>query len=217
VTAVLEGVATYSWAGNWYVKTGQGTSQILIPLGADPASVWATPNGNPSNASRADGLCECIVQTSAGGPLNPTAITGAAQLNNGMEATNFASPASIANCPICSLPAPSSLPSCLTISGSGPTYLLLIGDPGKDIHNVGQNFNITAQTAANAFQLQGNKVVACRVSSVENVVSALTSNGFIGGGVAYFGHGGPYNLLDSAGHVTGQVSLLEPGQAQGVY
>lgn len=127
-----------------------------------------------------------------------------------------AAPASVANRPICALPAPVPLgtnqaPSCTTFSAAGPTYVLLVGDSGTQSHNNGQNFNITAQTAANALQGQGNNVVACRVSSIENVVTALTTNGSIGGGITYFGHGGPYNVYNSNNKLLGSLSLLGVG------
>ena len=46
-------------------------------------------------------------------------------------------------------------------------------------------------------------------------MTALTINGFISGGVFYYGHGGPFHTLDGAGHVTGTVSILAPGQGTG--
>jgi hypothetical protein len=64
-------------------------------------------------------------------------------------------PLSVANCPICDLPPTTPLgstesPSCTTFAGSGPTYLLLIGDPGLGInHNVGPDWDTVGQTTAN--------------------------------------------------------------------
>jgi hypothetical protein len=121
--------------------------------------------------------------------------------------------ASIPNCPICNL-SPPALPSgtsCTVISGTGSSYLILVGDPGHTIHNVGNEFNFAAQTAANSLQSQGNNVIACRVSSVQNVVAALTSSGRIDGGVIYFGHSGPYHDFS----VNGNVSILAVGAGSG--
>ena len=51
----------------------------------------------------------------------------------------------------------------------------------------------------------------CRVSSVENVATALTANGLIGGGVAYFGHSGTY--IDTT--INGRISILGVGNGNG--
>jgi hypothetical protein len=215
-SGTLGGVPEYSWAGNWYNQSSQGVSQVEIPVEPDQATFWATPAGSPSNDAAADALCECMVQTPGSGQADSIANVGAlgGGSANGMGSETVFQPAAVANCPICTLPAGSQLPSCLTIPASGPTYLLLVGDPGTT-HNVGFNFAIAAQTEANELQTQGNNVVACRVSSVENVASAMTANGFIGGGVIYFGHSGPYNAFDENNNVLGRITLLAPGQAIG--
>jgi hypothetical protein len=96
------------------------------------------------------------------------------------------------------------------------TEAKLVGDPGYDTHNVRQNFNLAAQTEANYRQSQGNNVAACRVSSVENVATALTNNGLIGGGVIYFGHSGPFGPVDPVTHrALWSISVLSVGEATG--
>jgi hypothetical protein len=148
----------------------------------------------------------------------------AGQLTHQMEEIASSQPVtqgmSAANCPICFLPPPTQgvnpEPSCTTFQGTGPTYLILVGDPGLEGHNVIQGFNLAAQTEANFWQSQGNNVVACRVSSVQNVVTALTTSGLIGGGVVYFGHSGPFGRTDPVTHqVTFQFSALGVGEQQG--
>lgn len=120
-----------------------------------------------------------------------------------------------ANCPVCNL----TPPSCLAVPGSGPTFVILVGDPGTAgryvNHNVGNAFNVSAQTQANSLQAQGYNVFACRVSSVQDVDAALTQHGLIGG-VSYFGHSGPYALY-SGNQFVGQLSILAVGQATGFY
>jgi hypothetical protein len=221
-TGSLGGSVGYSWGGNWYLRAGQGVSQLALPFGPNPAAIWGTNNGNPSGTAATEALCDCLVQTSAGLAVAPSANAPTAQSQPLVrsEVTSVVQPTSVPSCPICDLPAPTpggpnQAPSCTTFSGSGPTYVLLVGDPGSGIHNAGQNFNITAQTAANDLQSQGQNVVACRVSSVQNVVTALTTKGLIGGGVIYYGHGGPYRVLNANNQEIGRVSQLAPGQAVG--
>jgi hypothetical protein len=97
-------------------------------------------------------------------------------------------------CPICYLPSPQptlSMPlSCQSSSGTGPTYMLLVGDPGLTGHDVLDLFEASAQTEFNLLQGQGNHTIACRMSSRTDVLNALTMNGFIDGGAMYFGHSG---------------------------
>ena len=217
----LGGSLGYSWSGAWFVQGTQAAFRINIPFGPDPGGVWATPGGNPSQSLSAEALCDCLIQTSAA-PASPSMALSPDDSNNirGFGEIKNVGLASVANCPICTLPPPTQspveAPSCATVPGSGPTYLLLVGDPGRGSHNNGQNFNIAAQTNANDLNLQGNKIVACRVSSVENVVTALTTNGLIDGGVIYFGHGGPFNVFDSSNRPLGRISILAPGQGTGV-
>jgi hypothetical protein len=99
-----------------------------------------------------------------------------------------------ADCPICALTSP----SCQTTAGAQSTYLLVVGDQGKNNGpghnwNVGYSFGLAAQQQANNLSSQGHRVVACRATTVQDFNSALTTNGLIDGGVIYFGH---------AGHIT---------------
>jgi hypothetical protein len=226
VVAPMGALPQYSWTGEWYAEGTAGNSELTLPLDPDAYDVWATPNGSPSNSGMADALCECAIQTSANGDSESIAKGGstATQSTQHHGTAGLVQPLSVANCPICDLPPTTPLgstesPSCTTFAGSGPTYLLLIGDPGLGInHNVGPDWDIVGQTTANYLtaSASNNNVVACRVSSVENVTTALTSEGFIGGGVIYIGHGGVYNILDpSTGRVLGHASILEPGEEPG--
>jgi hypothetical protein len=56
-------------------------------------------------------------------------------------------------------------------------YLIMTGDSGLGVHNVGQLFNLSTQTQAAALIQSGNTVVTRRVSSVTDMNDALTSNG----------------------------------------
>jgi hypothetical protein len=208
VTGVLGSVAQYSWGGNWNVQGSQSASEVMLPLNVDPDDIWATPNGNASQNGSPDALCGCDLQTTS--TTVPAPQLGAAEANG----TALVQPAAIASCPvICSLPSPvAPATSCTTIVGSGPTYLILIGDPGLYPHNTNYGFPLAAQQNANNLQANGNNVIVCRVSSATDFNNALTKNGFIGGGIIYFGHSGPY-LYCSNPNV--QLSILAIGQAIG--
>ena len=93
------------------------------------------------------------------------------------------------------------------------TYVLLVGDPGLNLgipghnHNVGNNFNLAAETLANSLSASSNnKVITERVSSVNEFNQGLTTNGMISGGVYFFGHGG----RDAHG-----LSAIFPGEQAG--
>ena len=74
-------------------------------------------------------------------------------------------------------------------------------------HNVGNLFNLAAQTLAKSLSASGNnKVITERVSSVNEFNQGLTRNGNVTGGVVFFGHGG----LDSH-----SLSALFPGELAG--
>ena len=205
VTGSLGSVAQYSWGGNWYVQGSQAASELMLPLDVDPAGIWATPSGNASQNGGPDALCECLLQS--------TSTTGASQPAPA-EAGGAFQPPTIATCPvICNLPPPVfPATSCTTLTGNGPTYLILVGDAGLPPHNVKQGFNLAAQQNANDLQANANKVIVCRVSSAQDFNQALTTNGFIGGGVIYFGHSGPY-LYSSNPRIV--LSILAIGQAAG--
>ena len=107
-----------------------------------------------------------------------------------------------------------------TFPGTGATYLILVGDPGLDTnghrHNVGDLFNLAAQQEANDLQALGNKVVACRISSIQDFNQELMNNGFVTGDVIYFGHSGIRGFVDSSGTVVYETSELFVGQGIGV-
>jgi uncharacterized protein YjdB len=207
VTGPLGTVPQYSWDGNWYVQGSEAASELVLPLDVDPADFWATPSGSPSQNGGPDALCECELQsTSAQDPSLQRADAEA-------DGTAPVQPATVANCAICNLPPPvTPATSCTTFAGNGPTYLILVGDPGLAPHNVNYGFSLAAQQNANDLQGQGNKVIGCRVSSATDFNNALTTNGFIGGGVIYFGHSGPY-LYSSNPRIV--LSILAIGQASG--
>jgi hypothetical protein len=92
--------------------------------------------------------------------------------------------------------------------------VILVGDPGLIGHNVVNLFNLSAQTQANSLQTQGHNVIACRVSSVQDVYYALTKNGSIDGGVYYFGHSGVRTITQS-GQPISQTSELFVGEGVG--
>jgi hypothetical protein len=202
VSGPVAGVPQYSWSGDWYLQGSQATSGLMLPLDIDAANVWASPVGNPSGQASTDSLCECELQTTS-----QQAPSTADNMPSGL-------PPTISSCPIiCSLPSPVyPATSCTTIAGSGPTYLILIGDPGLPPHNVNYGFALAAQQNANDLQAQGNKVIACRISTAKDFNQALTTNGSIGGGIIYFGHSGPY-LFSSSPRVI--LSILAIGQAAG--
>jgi hypothetical protein len=114
-------------------------------------------------------------------------------------AQNQASPSAPADCPICALPSPSCAPP---IAGAGSTYLLIVGDQGKNNGpghnwNVGYSFGMAAQQQANSLNSQGHRVIACRATTVQDFNTALTTNGLIDGGVVYFGHAGSIGVSGS--------------------
>jgi hypothetical protein len=78
---------------------------------------------------------------------------------------------------------------CAPWEAMGTSRLSPVYSNGNE-HNVGNLFNLAAQTRANQLNAQGHRVIACRVSSVQDVLSEFTQNGLIDGGVIYFGHSG---------------------------
>lgn len=171
---------TISWQGAWLNCQDQSPTAIALPLAADPASLWPTTGGTPSANNNGHALCNCDVESSPA----PTDDS----------------------CPICQIqPSQGTAPNCSTFAGTGNTYILLVGDPGtigpRGIdHDVGGNFALSAQTAANSLVGLGYNVVACRVSTVEQFTAALEQNGYITGGAQYFGHSGVSGWTDAAGH-----------------
>ncbi len=189
---------SYSWSGSWFSVPsagGSGVSALALPVAPDPANLWATPQGNPS-------------QNGFAAPLDPSSFQ-----STDAQAAN-------STCPICNLQPP----NCLTMQGLQPSYLILVGDQGLNAgpghnHNLGDLLNLSAQQKANDLNQQGlgNWVVACRVSSIQDFNAALTEvaqgeffPSQITGGVFYFGHAA--YLPD----VTGKLhAVLAPGEGTG--
>jgi hypothetical protein len=220
------GIPQYSWTQNWYTQGGVGLSQLAPPFGLDPGGIWATPNGNPSQSSAAIPLCECFAQSTdpTQTPENSAiklTSTGTAMRTG--QSPVLAQPAAASNCPVCTLPAPnppSQTTSCTAPTGGQSTFVILVGDPGINVatgheHNVGDLFNLAAQTQANSLQSQGNNAIACRVSTIQDVYHALTLNGSISGGVYYFGHSGVFDILTAAKVRISRTTNVFVGQASG--
>ena len=181
-----------SWnGGNWYTQDSQGVSAILPPFHVDPADDWAIPGGGPSQNGAALAACDCMGQsgdTDSGGGLAPGVQPQTLESNT--RPGVFPAAFNQTTCPICYLSPGPPPASCTSSVGTAPEYVLLIGDPGIGSHNVIDLFALAAQTQFNTLASQGNTVVACRVSTIQDVYNALTLNGYIDGGVIYFGHSG---------------------------
>jgi hypothetical protein len=181
--------AVYSWSGESYVSflsSGAGISEIELPLiDVDAASFWSETGGNPSQNGVAIPLCPCLDQS-----------TGGVSSKAGMPWLNGAA-----------------YPPPATQLTGGSKYVLLEGDPGLShppsgiSHNVGNLFNRAAETKSNSLISSANSTVVNRVSSVQDFNTQLTSNGYIDGGIIYFGHGGPHLYPDGS-----ILSILAPGQ-----
>ena len=80
------------------------------------------------------------------------------------------------------------------ISGSDPLglarYLILVGQPGVGGLNAGNLFRLAASTEAALLRAAGHTVAVKPVVGVRSFGEALMENGYIDGGVVYFGHGG---------------------------
>jgi len=220
VAGTVGAIAQYSWTGNWYAQTPQGASGFALPLSADPAGTWATPNGNASENGASGPQCACQTQTTDSGDddgLSGQVVAGAGTSRaNGMARSAAPAPP---NCSICTLssPIPPATTSCLPFAGSGgPTYLVIVGDAGLNTnghqHNVGYGFDLVAQQATNDLQAAGNSVIACRTSSVADFNNALTLNGSINGDVIYVGHSG---LFEYETQPKTYASMIFVGQATG--
>jgi RHS repeat-associated protein len=92
-------------------------------------------------------------------------------------------------------------------------YVLIVGQPGLGEHNIGQTFELAAQTEAADLRAQGNDVTIYNAGTVQDLNAALNAE-LIDGGVEYFGHS-TYNSLyigEGAGADTnltfGNVNLL---------
>jgi hypothetical protein len=188
---------TFSWANQWDIPaaSGNGMSQIKLPVVVDGASLWASPSGSPSAARAASALDGTLTQSTIDPPGVP-------------------------NCRVCTLVSP----GCTTFAGTGTAYLILVGDQGVKtvdasghVHddNVGDLFKLSAQTEADTLQASGHRVVACRVSSIQQFSQALVGNGPIDGGVYYFGHGTILPLTNPATQVVDDYPTLNPGEQAG--
>jgi hypothetical protein len=197
VTGQAGSAPTFSWGNQWDIPaaSGDGVSQITLPVVVDGASLWASPSGSPSGARAASALDGTLTQSTIDPPGVP-------------------------NCPICTLVSP----ECTTFAGTGTTYLILIGDAGLNIvdasghvhnHNVGDLFKLSAQTEASNRQALGHRVVACRVSSIQQFGQALVGHGSIDGGVFYFGHATFLPLTDPTTGVQDEYPTLNPGEQAG--
>jgi hypothetical protein len=116
-------------------------------------------------------------------PMRPT---------EGRDASSQLTPSAPTDCPICALTSPSCMPP---IAGTQSTYLLIVGDQGRNNGpghnwNEGYSFGLAAQQQANNLNAQGHRIIACRATMVQDFSNELTTNGVIDGGVIYFGHAG---------------------------
>lgn len=220
ITSGLGSIGTQSWTGLAYGPPAQ-VDQVALPLPAiDTSVLGAELAGNPSQNGTAVTECACVTQSDLSqAQPQASSTTSAARIQASSQAQG--SPQVSGNCPICSLPQPEP-PSCVTMSGSNLTYLILVGDAGVNnpitgvTHNVNNLFNLAAQQYANDLQAQGNKVIACRISSIQDFNQELTQNGFITGDVVYFGHSGRMGFATTAGGpLVGEASMIFIGQGSG--
>ena len=210
--------AVISWTGMWNSASGNGISDLSPePFVIDPDSFASQTGGNPSQSGPALPECPCDLQSTSSdstGQVMEQQSTVKSQFALQQRALPNVSPV----CPICDLQPPPTgyTPACTATPGTQSTFLLLVGDPGKGDHNSGNLFNLAAQTEADQLKSQGHRVVACRVSSIQMVDQAFITNGYIDGGVIYFGHSGPFTLKDAiTGKKLGVASILAVGQESG--
>lgn len=189
-----------SWNDAWYADNlpgaGGGVSSLTLPASVDPDSFWLGPQGDSASSEMATPMCGCDVQT----------------------ADTASDPPSI---PINSLTSPElgGGPFCTTLAGGGSTDLILVGDPGLGQHDVRSLFNLAAQQKANDLNGAGDNVIACRISSANDMgfalVGELPGEGLVGqitGQAFYFGHSGPFSHLNNQGVKDGIESILAAGQ-----
>jgi RHS repeat-associated protein len=76
-------------------------------------------------------------------------------------------------------------------SQQSKTFVIIVGQQGLTVdgHNVGNAFELAAQTAAAELEDAGNKVTVVHAKTVTEFNNALNQNGIITGGAIYFGHG----------------------------
>jgi hypothetical protein len=223
ITNSLGGVPQYSWSGDWHFESSQGAAALTLPLTVDPSDPWATPEGNSAQNGGADSLCPCLLQSIDNPNSTQPASRGPSTIGlpdetNALQTSNaVGSPP--ADCPFCTLASP----QCSTpMSGSQSTYLIIIGDEGKNNgpgHNwdMGYTFPLAAQQNANDLNAQGHRVIACRATTVQDFNQALTSNGLIDGGVIYFGHSGRYKDPSSGIQYSALFVGQDPIQNENLY
>ena len=85
---------------------------------------------------------------------------------------------------------------------SSGRILIAVGDPGLGEHNQGHNFDRVAETKRAELTAQGYDVIVNRVSGIDDLNRALTSNGTLDG-VEYIGHASPEALFVGEQHATG--------------
>jgi len=213
--------AVRTWIGQSYAVSASSISKVQQAVAVEQASFQAVSGGNPTGNGAAVALCPCLFQTEDDLATAVVASgSDALAVASGTPAQDQLAPQSDANsqssaalvssqaCPICDLQPP----ACKTIDGAQSTFVLIIGDPGLDEHNLDNLFNLAAQQKANELQAQGHRVVACRASSIQDFANALLQHGFIDGGVIYFGHSGPFAPRSAPQQA---VSILAVGQATG--
>jgi hypothetical protein len=170
VAPSLGSIPQPSWGGPWYAPGASGYSEISLPLQFDDASPWASPGGNPSQNGLSNASCGCLAQSVVSGDA---VVSEENRQGNDPAKPPYTGPVP-PNCPICALQSP----QCVT-QGTGPAYLILVGDEGLNNPNghnydVNYGFALVAQQKANDLQGQGNQVIACRVSTVQQFSNAIT-------------------------------------------
>jgi hypothetical protein len=189
------GLSTQTWTGNMYQEAGSLEAMAVPSVFEAGASFWPTVGGNPSGNGTAFIQCPCLLQSTD--TADPDQLESA--LRDGQAAL-------------------------MPQDQQGPTYLLLVGQPGIE-YNAGQSFVLAAETASAALTQSGasSNSVPVLVSTVSDFAAALTGNGFItggvtplttlgmngpiAGGVTFFGHGG---WLDLGGGVYDSALFLSP-------
>jgi hypothetical protein len=210
--------AVYSWADQSYADSDTGLSQTpSLGFALDQGTLMAEFGGNPSQNGAATALCPCLFQSLPEGTQENSQNVRRAMIkeDDGAHVLDT-TPVIPTDCPLCSLPSG----SCISaMPGTGSTFLLLAGDGGLPPHNLGNTFAAAAQTEAYILNSEGHKVIACRVSRVEDFDNALLGNlqnesltGQIGGGVIYFGHSGTGTLTDNGKEYP--ISALFVGEQQ---
>ena len=187
-TGQMANMPTQSWTGTAYLQPGAVQQVVAAPLSVDGASFWPEAGANPSGNGTAIVQCPCLLQSTSGpAPRDSSAGPVSAKELGGSVHQKVA-----ANGPV--------------TPQSPPAYVILVGDPGlntvdcprdsQHCHDVGDSFNVAAQTEANRLSGLGNSAAypPQRVSSIQDFNQGLTQNGYIDGGVIFFGHGGVVSI-----------------------